>query len=75
MVCVLFLSLACVASVSVRFRLSFHFSRGQNQIPFLGLSQCFRNQTETLAVTQAILSWAQFHVNVAHNTMTMTALV
>ena len=74
MVCVLFLSLACVASVSVRFRLSFHFSRGQNQIPFLGLSQCFRNQTETLA-TQAILSWAQFHVNVARNTMTMTALV
>jgi len=31
MVRVLFLLLACVASVSVRFRLSFHFSRGQNQ--------------------------------------------
>ena len=74
MVRVLFLSLACAFRFrAVQVLVSF-LARPKPKIPFLGLSQCSRNQTETLA-TQAILSWAQFHVNVAHNTMTMTTLL
>ena len=45
-------SLACVASISMRFR----SEEGRTRIPFLGLS-LLRNQTETTA-RQAITSWA-----------------